>query len=160
LFDLKVPASIRSLELICNRVAGIILLPECWLLRELRSGDSLDTRQLSALAAKALVSRETVLRRVRKLNSDIHPEGLVVYVEKHFSVTTIRAISRHYRFKELFIDAKAGTPLQKLIYDPDFIVFGGEQNRIEKVVLMTDGQRRRFQFECEPSARTSSEIFS
>jgi hypothetical protein len=159
LFNLKVPASVRSLELICNRVAGTILLPEWWLERQFRSGDWLDTRRLRTLAGKALVSRETVLRQLRKSNPDTHPQGLVVYVEKQSSVAIIRAISRHYRFRELFTEAKAGVPLQKLIYHPDLLVFGGEQDRVEKIVRLTDGRRARFQFECEPNANKPTASF-
>jgi hypothetical protein len=151
-FDLKVPASVHSLELMCNRIAGTLLLPQWWLTRRLGSGDGLEPRRLSALASKALVSRETLTRQLRRVNSEIHPEGIITCVEKQSSAPVIRAISRHYRFRELFPDAKAGASLQNLIWHPDLIAFGGQQAAVVKSILMVGGQQRSFQFECEPNA--------
>jgi len=152
LFDLKTPTSIRSLELICNRIAGTLLLPEWWLTRQFSSGDWLDPTRLSTLATKAVVSRETLTRQLRRISSAIHPEGIITCVEKQSSVPVIRAISRHYRFKELFPDAKAGASLQKLICDRDLLPFGGERCSVEKSIRLVGGQQKRFQFECELNA--------
>ena len=152
LFDLKVPTSIRSLEVICNRIAGTLLLPEWWLTRQLSDGDWLDPRRLSSLAKAALVSRETLTRQLQRINPETHPEGIIACVEKQASVPVIRAISTHYRFKELFLDAKAGASLQNLILHPDLRAFGGDQSAVEKTICLVGAQRRRFQFECEPNA--------
>jgi hypothetical protein len=151
-FDLKTPTSVRDLELVCNRIAGTLLLPEWWLTRRLTNSDWLEPRRLSTLANEALVSRETLTRELRRINPEIHPEGIITCVEKQASVPVIRAISRHYRFKELFPDAKAGASLQKLIGHSNLRPFGGEQAAVEKTIRLIGGQQRRFRFECEPNA--------
>jgi hypothetical protein len=118
----------------------------------LSSGDWLDPRRLSTLANKAFVSRETLTRELRRTNPEIHPEGIIACVEKQASVPVIRAISRHYRFKQLFPDAKVGASLQKVIWHPDLLAFGGEQAAVVKTICLVGGQQRRFRFECEPNA--------
>ena len=159
LFDVKTPTSVRSLEFICNRIAGTLLLPEWWLTRQFSSGDWLEPTRLSTLATNAVVSRETLTRQLRRISSAIHPEGIITCVENQSSVPVIRAISRHYGFKELFPGAKTGASLRKLICEPDLLPFGGAQRSIEKSIGLVGGQQRRFQFECEPSAAKSDVSF-
>jgi IrrE N-terminal-like domain len=159
LFDLKIPASIRRLELMCNRIAGMLLLPESWFTRQLRTGDWLDPKRLSNLATKALVSRETLTRQLRRINSEIHPEGIIACVENQSSVPVIRAISRHYRFKDLFPNAKPGASLRKLIWHSDLLAFSGQHAAIEKSIFMVGGKQNRFRFQCEPNAAQGDATF-
>ena len=53
----------EAVEIACNRIGGMLLLPKASFLRELQSG-ILDTGRIDTLCAKFGVSREAILRRM------------------------------------------------------------------------------------------------
>lgn len=147
--SLKVPASLGSLEQTCNFVAGALLIPEWLLLRDFRNSDFLDPRELRGLAAKALVSGETLVRRFSKLHEFPHPEGIIATLQREASGIKILAVSRHYRFAGLVPDSGPGPFLTSLAEHPDLIPNGGEFSEVETSVDCAGGTKMRFVLRCE-----------
>ena len=156
---LKGPASLRSLERLCSIVAGALVLPE-WIIRAAAARDGLaDSRKLRALADRALISSETLVRRLTKIAPEQHPACVVAAVERHSSDLIIRAISRHYRFAELFASAGAGIALTSIIYHPDLVAFGGELTSVVLPIRYSTGTAIPYLIECESRARRAATTF-
>jgi hypothetical protein len=146
---LKRFASIRRIENLCNILAGALLLPDWIIRRELECTDLTDVSQLRTLANRALISPETLVRRFRKLRDTDHPECIIAAVERKGNDLNLLAVSRHYRFTELFAKARPHVGLQALVYDPDFVPFGGDFASVIVPVQYAAGPTRTYQFNCE-----------
>src|ERR1700674_508171 len=156
---LKGPTSLRSLERLCSVVAGALVLPE-WIIRAEAEREGLaDSRKLRTLADRALISSETLVRRLTKVAPEQHPPCVVAAVEKQSSDLIIRAISRHYRFAELFGGAGAGTPFSSFIYHPDLVAFGGELTSVALPVRYSTGTAMPYLIECESRAKRAATTF-
>lgn len=156
---LKAAASLRSLERLCSIVAGALVLPE-WIVRVEAEHEGLaDSRKLRTLADNAIISSETLVRRLRRVAPDQHPVCVVAAAEKGSTGVVIRAISRHYRFTELFTSATAGAPLTTLLYHPDLVAFGGELTSVVVPVRYSTGKAIPYTIECESRAKRATTTF-
>jgi hypothetical protein len=156
---LKVPASLRTLERVCNIVAGALLLPAWVIKAKIEDTGLVEAYQLGHFAERGLVSSDTLIRRLRKINPADHPECIVAAVEKKGPDLTILSISRHYRFRELFTEAIPGAPLTSFVYHPDLVAFGGELTSVHLNIRYTGGVKMPYQFDCESRASRSATNF-
>jgi hypothetical protein len=119
-------ASANKLELTCNQIAGLILLPETLIQRHSARFDFDRPEDLRMLANMALASTQTVVHRFKHLRNVTHPEAILASVSREGSDWVIAAISRHYSLKNVFVDAKVGASIKALINEPRFVLCGGE----------------------------------
>lgn len=149
-------ASFTGLELTCNEVAGVLLLPEPVLQREYSETEFARPEDIRRLADKALVSSQTVIRRFQQLRRFAHPEAILATVTQRENQWLISAISRHYSLRSLFTGAKVGAPLQELVSDPDFLLFGGEMSEVVVTFIGHGGRKTSMLFACEPRSKAST----
>ena len=151
--------SIRRIESLCNIVAGALLLPD-WIIRtESERTDLTDVSELRKFVDRAFVSAETLVRRFKKLEETNHPECIIAAVERKEADLNLLAVSRHYRFKELFVKARPHAALSSLIYDPDLVPYGGDFTSVTVPVRYSVGPTRAYQFNCEARAKHRAASF-
>ena len=141
--------SAARLEIACNEIAGLLVIPESVMESNLSELDRIRPKDLRALADKAIVSPQTLIRRFKHLRNLSHPEAILVSVTCEGNDWIINAISHHYSMRSIFVSAKPGAPLSTLINDPDFALFGGEHRDTFVEYLGHGGKRMKMQFECE-----------
>jgi hypothetical protein len=154
--NLRDPAAHTSLELGCNELAGILLLPETLLQREYSNSEFVRPEEIRRLADKALVSSQTIVRRFQQLRRSAHPDAILASLSRQQHEWRISAISRHYSLRSLFLQAKVGAPLETLISDPDFILFGGEMDDVKIPFVGHGGRPTNILFACERLGNTNS----
>lgn len=142
-------ASVRSLELACNEVAGALLLPETLLRRDFSNDEFVLPEELRRLADTAMVSRQTVVRRFQQLRRFVHPEAILASVARQESEWVITALSRHYSLREVFAAAKVGSSVKAMISDPDFILLGGEMREVGASYFGHGEKPMTMRFACE-----------
>jgi hypothetical protein len=152
-------ASLRSLELACNRAAAALVLPESLLELEFADKAFVKPEDLRDLANRALVSGQTVIRRFCNLRRLPHPLAILASITQRENKFVIEAISRHYAFRELLTGAVAESPLTQLVDDPAFLPFGGERRELECDFIGVGGRRFKMQFRCEGRTRVRSSSF-
>ncbi len=145
--------SAQKLETACNRAAGELLLPELLVASVMHACGRGLLGNLSWLAEAALVSKETVVRRLGQLARTPHPEAIIAYVVWDKNEWRIKAVSKHYGLRGLLTEAREGAPLSRLIDHPDFVPFGGELESVELSVPCAYGKARSMRFTCEPFRR-------
>jgi hypothetical protein len=141
-------ASASNLELTCNQIAGLILVPETLIQRHFARFDFDRPEQLRTLANVALVSTQTVVHRFKHLRNVTHPEAIFASVSRKDGDWIIAAISRHYSLKNVFVDAKVGASIKALINDPTFVLCGGKMCEA-RVEYIGHGGKCIMQFTCE-----------
>jgi len=140
--------SATKLELACNQIAGLILMPGAVVQRDFAKFDFGRPEELRMLADAALVSAQAVIHRFKHLDKLSHPEGILVSVNQDGADWTISAISRHYSLRNIFVGAKVGASIKALVDDPDFVLFGGE-TREAHARYIGHGGKRVMRFACE-----------
>lgn len=123
-------ASVRSLELTCNEIAGVFTMPELLIEREFREAELLWPEELRELADRTLMSSQALVRRFQNLRRLTHPEAIIVNAMHSDTGWSITAISRHYALRDIFPEAKPGASVRALVNDPDFLLFGGERSEV------------------------------
>lgn len=109
------PRTLASLERVCNRCAGHLLMPD-WLLKNVTQGrDLLDVETLRQLAELLAVSPEALVRRVSSCRLWNHCEGVVAYVMDIEGEQTIRAFWCHGSLKAVLPKAKCYMPATSLV---------------------------------------------
>jgi hypothetical protein len=137
-----------KLEVACNQIAGLILMPETVMQQCFANFDFVCPEELRALTDRAMVSAEAVIHRFKHLGKLSHPEAILASVSRDRADWTISAISRHYSLRNIFMGAKVGTSIKALVDDPDFVLFGGE-TREAHARYIGHGGKRVMRFECE-----------
>jgi hypothetical protein len=148
--------TLHSLEKVCHRAALHMLLPEVILHRDYRQSDLLDPLVLRALSSRAKISTPALVLRFRYLETFSHPFGIIACIQRDQGRFVVGAISRHEGCRDVFRKAKAGSTLDTLISDAQFILNGGDKS--ELVVGAGTSGNRYFRFQCEepvPSGRRS-----
>jgi len=142
-----------KLELVCNQIAGLLVLPESLIPRSLVESPAIQPRDLRKLADSAMVSGQTVIRRFNGLRKISHPEAVIATVARSHEDWTITAISRHYALKEVFKTAIVGDSVRCLVQEPDFVLFGGKMRDVRSGYIGHGGRRKEMQFSCEFGSR-------
>ena len=142
-------SSAMKLELICNEIAGLLVLPETLIHRYFTSSEFVRPEDLRKLANKAMVSPQTVIHRFKQLRKLSHPEAILVAVTREETDWKITAISSHYSLRNIFAQAKIGASLKMLVDEPDFILFGGEMREVDVGYVGHGGKSVKMQFACE-----------
>ncbi len=151
-------ASTKSLELACNEIAGSFLLPETLLQRDFSNEEFVMPEELRRLADTAMVSRQTVIRRFKRLRRFPHPEAILASIARQDSDWIITALSRHYSLREVFSGAKVGSSVKALIDDPDFILLGGEMREVGAKYFGHGEKPMTMQFACELGTGTRRSV--
>jgi hypothetical protein len=153
-------ASATKLELACNQIAGLILIPETALQRRLANFDVVSPDELRMLANAAVVSAQAVIYRFKHLVKLTHPEAILASVSREGADWIIGAISRHYSLRHIFIGAKVGASIKTLVDNPDFLLLGGDR-REAHVEFLGRGGKRRLLVSCEKETalRSNSTLF-
>jgi hypothetical protein len=149
------PTSATKLELACNQIAGLILLPETLLEHWFATSDFVRPKEFRELADAAAVSTQTVVHRFKHLRKLVHPEIIVASVTQERGAWIIGAISRHYSLRHIFIDAKVGARIYALVDEPSFVLCGGAMEKT-CVTYVGHGGVRKMQFVCEGPTHSSS----
>ena len=153
--ELKNATSVRSLERVCNSVAGTLLLPEAFLEREFSDADLSQPSELSRLADVALISNHALVRRLQELRRFPHPIAIVACIEWNEGQWVIKSVSRHYSLRGLFKDAEEGAALTELVDHPDFLPNGGAFPEVD-VELGERADALRMRFFCDPAFRQNT----
>jgi hypothetical protein len=140
--------STTKLELACNQIAGLLVMPEGLMQRTFSRFEFVRPEEFRALADAAMVSSEAVVHRFQHLRNLPHPEAILASISRQGGQWVITAISRHYSLRNVFGDAKVGAPIKALVDEPDFVLFGGEM-REAHVGYVGHGGKRKMRFECE-----------
>src|SRR5438874_2355057 len=119
-------ASTMKLELACNQIAGLFVMPEALMLRAFASFEFVRPEELRKLAEAAMVSSQAVVHRFQHLRRFVHPEAILASISRQGNDWVITAISRHYSLRNIFVAAKVGASIKALVDEPDFVLFGGE----------------------------------
>jgi hypothetical protein len=145
-----------KLEVACNQIAGLILMPETIMQRCFANFDFVCPEELRMLTDTAMVSPEAVIRRFKHLGKLSHPEAILASVSRDGADWTISAISQHYSLRNIFMDAKVGASIKMLVDNRDFVLFGGKA-REAYAQYIGHGGKRVMRFACEigfPSRRS------
>jgi IrrE N-terminal-like domain len=153
-------ASATKLELACNQIAGLILMPETLMQRDFSKFDFLRAEELRMLANAAMVSAQAVIHRFKHLNKLSHPEAILASVIRDGVDWTISAISRHYSLRNISITAKAGASIRTLVDNPEFVLLGGDRREVHFEFIGHGGKRRlRVSCENERALQRNSSLF-
>jgi hypothetical protein len=142
-----------KLELACNEIAGLLLLPERVIHPSLTKSHGILPEDLRGLADDAMVSGQTVVRRLGRLRRIDHPEAIIATVARTAEDWQITAISTHYTFREVFRSARVEKSVRDLIAEPDFVLFGGEMREAITGYIGHGGVRKEMHFRCELGSR-------
>jgi hypothetical protein len=141
-------ASATRLELACNQIAGLILMPETVIQRHFAKFDFVRPDELRMLTNAAMVSAQAVIHRFKHLGKLSHPEAILASASRDGADWTISAISPHYSLRNIFTDAKVGASIKTLVDDPDFVLFEGK-TREAYAGYIGHGGKRVMRFTCE-----------
>lgn len=141
-------ASATKLELACNQIAGLILMPETVMQRVSAKFDFVRPEELRTLTDAAMVSAQAAIRRFKHLGKLSHPEAILASVSRDGADWTISAISWHYSLRNIFVAAKVGASIKTLVDNPDFVLLGGDRREVH-VGFIGHGGKRRLRVSCE-----------
>jgi hypothetical protein len=144
--------STTKLELACNQIAGLLVIPEVLMQRTFSGFEFIRPEEFRTLANTAMVSSEAVVHRFQHLRRFNHPEVILASTSKRAGEWVITAISRHYSLRNVFVGGKAGAPIKALVDEPDFILFGGEMRDAHVEYVGHGGKRMKMRFTCEVGA--------
>ena len=151
--ELKSATSLRSLERVCNAVAGVLLLPEALLEKGFPNKDLAQPAELSKLADAALISKHALVRRLHELQRFPHPIAIIACVRwKGDGRSEIQSVSRHYSLRQVRTSAKEGSSLDSLVDHPDFLPNGGELPEVD-VDLCGPAGTTKMRFLCDEPYR-------
>lgn len=148
-------ASATKLELACNQIAGLILMPEAAMRQDFAKFDFRRPEQLRVFGNGAMVSAQAVVHRFKHLSKLSHPEAILASVRRDGADWTITAISRHYSLRSIFADAKTGASIKSLVDNPAFVLLGGDRSEVD-VPFFGHGGKRRLRVSCETDASLHS----
>ena len=153
--------STTKLELACNQIAGLLVMPESVMQRNFSKFEFLRPEEFRTLADAAMVSSEVLVRRFRHLRKFTHPEAILASTFKQGSEWMITAVSRHYSLRNMFGGAKVGASIKGLINTPDFLLLGGEMRKTDIEYVGHGGKRMKMRFACEirTAARRNHSVF-
>lgn len=141
-------ASTTKLELACNQIAGLILIPETVMQQRLVRSDFVRPEELRMLANAAMVSPQALIHRFKHFEKLSHPEAILASVNRDGADWIITAISRHYSLRHIFKGAKVGASIKTLVDNSAFVIFGGNA-REATVGFIGHGGNRRLRISCE-----------
>jgi hypothetical protein len=141
--------STTKLELACNQIAGLLVMPEALMQRTFARFEFVRPEEFRKLADAAMVSSQTVVRRFQHLRRFVHPEAILASTARQDNDWMITAISRHYSLRNIFIAAKVGASIKALVDEPDFVLFGGEMREAHVEYIGHGGKRMKMRFACE-----------
>jgi hypothetical protein len=130
--DITNKRSARSLEYACNTAASELLFPESILESRFTNVDLLDPDALSQLADTAVISKEALVWRLASVRRVLRPDGIIAAVGKRAEGWEIKAIFRHYAWKDVYINADVGSPVSDLVVSPEFVLCGGERHEVHR----------------------------
>jgi hypothetical protein len=142
-------ASTTKLELACNQIAGLLVIPEGLMQRTFSGFEFVRPEEFRTLANTAMVSSEAVVHRFEHLRRFTHPEAILASIYRQNNDWMITAISRHYSLRNIFIAAKVGASIKELVDEPDFVLFGGEMREAHVEYIGHGGKRMKMRFACE-----------
>jgi len=142
-------ASTTKLELACNQIAGLIVMPEALMQRTFARFEFVLPEEFRKLAEAAMVSTQAVVHRFQHLRKFNHPEAILASISRQGDDWVINAISRHYSLRNIFTTAKVGAPIKALFAEPDFVLFGGELREAHVEYIGHGGRHLKMRFACE-----------
>jgi hypothetical protein len=159
--DVKDTAGGTRLELACNEIAGLLVLPQALIRDRLGKLECISPEDLRRLADDAFVSPQAVVRRFHQSLRANHPQAIFAAVSYGKRGWIIDAISRHYSLRGIMPNAKMGSAATALIDDLDFALFGGDRRDATIEYVGHGGKRKNMKFECEarPALRRLRGVF-